>query len=94
MGHKLPTAYPSRRVWLHVSIRDAANALVFESGTLRPNGTGIVPRGFDKSTAGKDIAVYGEAATDPDFVDLGDRIRYDVDVSAGNAPFVVEAELL
>ena len=21
-GHKLPTAYPSRRVWLHVTVRD------------------------------------------------------------------------
>ncbi len=147
-GHKLPTAYPSRRVWLHVSVRDAAGETVFESGALRANGaidgndndadaarfephyttidrpeqvqiyeailadaegavtTGLIsavryvkdnrvlPRGFDKNTAGKDIAVYGEAAADPDFVDLGDRIRYDVDLSGREKPFVVEAELL
>ena len=30
-GHKLPTGYPSRRVWLHVTAR-AGDAVVFESG--------------------------------------------------------------
>jgi hypothetical protein len=33
-GHKLPTAYPSRRVWLHVTVRDQ-NKVIFESGALR-----------------------------------------------------------
>lgn len=37
-GHKLPTAYPSRRAWLHVTVRDRASALVFESGALARDG--------------------------------------------------------
>lgn len=37
-GHKLPTAYPSRRAWLHVTVRDRHDAIVFESGRLSATG--------------------------------------------------------
>jgi hypothetical protein len=38
-GHKLPTAYPSRRAWLHVIVRDSGNRVVFESGALHADGS-------------------------------------------------------
>jgi hypothetical protein len=38
-GHKLPTAYPSRRAWLHVVVRDGSGHVVFESGALNADGS-------------------------------------------------------
>jgi hypothetical protein len=146
-GHKLPTAYPSRRVWLHVVVRDRRDRVVFESGALDAQGriqgndndadpakfephyteigsreqvqiyesilgdpagaptTGLLtavrflkdnrllPRGFDKRTAGPDIAVRGGAADDPDFSGGLDRIRYIIALDEPEPPFRIEAEL-
>jgi hypothetical protein len=38
-GHKLPTGYPSRRMWLHVAIHTPGGELVFESGAPGADGS-------------------------------------------------------
>ena len=129
-GHKLPTAYPSRRVWIHITVSGGRRNVVFESGRLNPDGsiigndndedslsfephyevisrvsqvqiyesimaapdssvtTGLLngalylkdnripPLGFSKKAVSPDVAVWGRAATDPDFNDGHDRIVY------------------
>ena len=146
-GHKLPTAVPSRRVWLHVAVRDRNGQAIFESGALNPDGsikgnrndsdplqfephyqeitspeqvqiyepilkdsaghvtTGLLsaigylkdnrllPSGFSKQNAEKDIAVIGEAANDPNFTDKGSVVRYSVSIAGTAGPFHVQAEL-
>jgi hypothetical protein len=53
----------------------------------------LLPGGFDKATAGRDIAVVGDAAADPDFAGGRDRVRYVVNVGSATGPFQVDAEL-
>jgi hypothetical protein len=146
-GHKLPTAYPSRRVWVHLMVKDGKNQMVFESGAMNASGaitgnandadaarfephyteirdpgqvqiyesimadgsgaitTGVLkavryikdnrllPQGFDKKTAEKDIAVVGNALEDADFIGGSDHVRYSIDVGKAQGPFHIDAEL-
>ena len=54
----------------------------------------LLPRGFDKATAGADFAVRGAAAEDIEFVGGADLIEYRVNTGATEGPFAVSAELL
>ena len=54
----------------------------------------LLPAGADKAKLPADIAAYGEAADDANFVGGGDLITYQVDVKAATGPFTFSAELL
>jgi hypothetical protein len=54
----------------------------------------LLPAGANRAKLPADIAVYGEAAGDANFVGGGDLITYQVDVKGAPGPFTVSAELL
>jgi hypothetical protein len=54
----------------------------------------LLPAGADKADLPADIAVYGEAAGDANFVGGGDLITYQVDVKGVTGPFTLNAKLL
>ncbi|MEQ1756926.1 MAG: hypothetical protein ABL986_01320 [Vicinamibacterales bacterium] len=75
-GHKYPTGYPSRRTWLHVTVRDAQGRVVFESGAV--NAAGAIAGNDSDEDAAKFEPHYREV-TSADQVQiyepiLGDRM--------------------
>lgn len=73
-GHKLPTAYPSRRVWLHVRVTDAAGQVVFESGAVRPDGSIV---GNDNDADAARYEPHHTTITSPDQVQIYEPILAD-----------------
>jgi hypothetical protein len=73
-GHKLPTAYPSRRVWIHLTVRDHAGATVFESGALTPSGA---IRGNDNDVDGRRFEPHHTLITTTDQVQIYESILGD-----------------
>ena len=73
-GHKLPTAYPSRRAWLHVTVRDNAGDVVFESGALNADGSII---GNDNDADPFRFEPHYTEITSPDEVEIFEPILGD-----------------
>ena len=147
-GHKVPSGLPSRRTWLHLVVKDANGAPLFESGKVLADGriegnnadmdisayephydligssdqvqiyepvmidsdgqvtytllradsyakdNRLLPAGFSKDSAIADIAVRGNAQSDPNFVGGEDEVTYQVDLAGEAGPFEIVAELL
>ena len=64
------------------------------SGTRYLKDNRLLPRGFDKKTADAEVAVHGDAESDPDFAAAGDRIRYAISRNGTSGPYRLSVELL
>jgi hypothetical protein len=54
----------------------------------------LLPRGFNKSAAPPEIAVFGNALADENFTGGSDQVTYRVNTSGYNGPYTVTARLL
>ncbi|PYR49386.1 MAG: hypothetical protein DMF89_12645 [Acidobacteria bacterium] len=75
-GHKLPTAYPSRRAWLHVTVRDSSGRIIFESGAL--GGTGAI-QGNDNDEDGGRFEPHYREITRQDQVQIYETVMAGID---------------
>jgi hypothetical protein len=73
-GHKFPTAYPSRRAWLHLEVRDAAGAMVFESGRVEESGAIV---GNDNDLDATAFEPHYQEIRAPDQVQLYESVPQD-----------------
>jgi hypothetical protein len=73
-GHKLPSAYPSRRVILHVTVKDALGNVVFESGKVNADGS---VTGVDADTDPAAFEPHYDLITSPDQVQVYEAIMGD-----------------
>lgn len=73
-GHKLPSAYPSRRVILHVTVKDGQGNVVFESGKLNANGSVV---GVDADSNQASFEPHYDLITQPDQVQVYEAIMGD-----------------
>jgi len=75
-GHKLPTSYPSRRVYIHFVVRDDVGNIIFESGKTNPDGSIV------EADADADLARYEphyNEITRPDQVQIYEAIMQNTD---------------
>ncbi|NNC39528.1 MAG: hypothetical protein HKN95_02455 [Acidimicrobiia bacterium] len=75
-GHKVPTGFPSRRVWLHATLTAGDGSIVFESGAWQANGS-IAGNDNDHDPAG--FEQHHDVITDPEQVQIYEAIMANSD---------------
>lgn len=73
-GHKAPTAYPSRRIWVNFRVTDGEGRVVFESG--RPTADGSI-EGADNDLDPSAVEPHYERVSSPDQVQIYETIMGD-----------------
>jgi hypothetical protein len=74
-GHKLPTGYPSRRLWLHVTVKNERGQTTFESGAFERSGS-IAGNDNDADPLG--FEPHYKEITSPDQVQIYESILGDL----------------
>ncbi len=76
VGHKFPSGYPSRRVWIHLLVQDHAGTVIFESGgwtssgAIHGNANDVDPLSFEP---------HYQTITAPDQAQIYEAIFVDTD---------------
>jgi hypothetical protein len=73
-GHKLPSAYPSRRALLHVAVKNSQGNVVWESGKVNANGSVV---GVEADTNPAGFEPHYDLITAPDQVQVYESIMGD-----------------
>ena len=82
-GHKAPTGYPSRRMWLHLRATDSNGEIVFESGKVNEDGS---ITGADNDSDLSRIEPHHDLITSDDQVQIYESVMGDTD---GNVTFTL-----
>jgi hypothetical protein len=73
-GHKFPSAYPSRRVWLHVTVVGESGNVIFESGAMNSDGS---INGNDNDEDGSRFEPHYTEITRSDQVQIYETVIFD-----------------
>ncbi len=73
-GHKLPSGYPSRRVILHLTVRDQTDKIVFETGKVNADGSVVE---LDSDQALDKFEPHYQTITSPKQVQVYETIMHD-----------------
>ncbi len=84
VGHKLPSAFPSRRAWIALTVRDPSEALVFRSGGY--DGAGVLMDGggspLSSEAVGGPLQPHFAEITSDAEVQIYESVMGDVDAKA------------
>jgi hypothetical protein len=75
-GHKFPTGFPSRRVWIHFIVQDVNGEVVFESGAFNPDGSIV---GNDNDADPQNVEQHYLAIVQPEQVQIYETILQDTE---------------
>jgi hypothetical protein len=74
VGHKLPSAYPSRRAWLHLTVRNRNQQIIFESGAYNQDGSIV---GNDNDADALQYEPHYAVISQPDQVQIYEAVMGD-----------------